>query len=190
MKDDESTNMPTKLLWLLSIAFIIIWCLNSCGTRHVRKSEHKEETKTELTYNSVTEKQTETNIKTETKLTVYDKNESVTTETTYSPEDPTKEAYVIEKDGTKVVLNNSKKIVKTETKKNNTQSELFGKTEQLKKEADKEQRAVEQLNVSTKENNSKEVKKEPFNVLNLLWLLIPIALIYIFYRIYKKLPII
>lgn len=190
MKDDETSNMPTKFLWLLSIAFLIVWSLNSCGARHVQKSESKEETKTELTDNSVIEKQTENNIKTETKLTVDDKNESVTTETTYSPEDPTKEAYVIEKDGTKVVLGNSKKTVKTETKKNNTQTEQFGKTEKLKKKADKEQKAIEHVNASIKENSSKEVKKEPFNVFNLFLLIIPIALIYIFYRIYKKLPLI
>lgn len=175
---------------VISAILSLVWLFLSCGARHIKKYELKEETKTELTENSVAEKQTETNIKIETKLTVDDKNESVTTETTYSPEDPTKEAYIIEKDGTKVVLNNSKKIVKTETKKNNTQTEQFGKTEQLKKEYEKEQKTIEQANVSTKENSSKEVKKEPFNVLNLFWLIIPIALIYIFYRIYKKLPII
>lgn len=172
---------------IISAILSLVWLFLSCGSRKVQIEKQKEETKTELTYNSVTEKQTETNVKTETTLKVDDKNESVTTETTYSPEDPEKEAYVIEKDGTKVVLNNVKKIVKTETKKNNTQTEQFGKTEQLKKEAEKEQKSVEQVNTSTKENKSKKAEKEPFNWLNLLWFLIPIAVIYYFYRKYKNL---
>jgi len=181
-------NLPTKILWIASLLFI--WLIWGCGARHVQKSESKEETKTELTDNSVTEKQIETNIKTETKLTVDDKNESVTQEESYEPIDPTKEASVIDSNGKKTILNNSKKVVKTEAKKNNTISELVNKTDELKKEADKEQKAVKQVNESTKENNSKEVKKEPFNVFNLFWFIIPIAIIYIFYRIYKKLPLI
>jgi hypothetical protein len=60
----------------------------------------------------------------------------------------------------------------------------------LKKESVKEKKAVKQSSASKKENSSKEVKKEPFNWFNMLWFLIPIAIIYIFYRIYKKLPII
>lgn len=172
---------------VISAILSLVWLFLSCGARKVNKQESKEESKTELTDNSVKEKQTETNIKTEIKLTVDDKNESVTTETTYSPEDPTKEAYVIEKDGTKVVLNNSKKIVKTETKKNNTSTVKENFTVENKKDVDKDQKAVEQVNTSTKENGLKEVKKEPFNVFNLLWLLIPIAVIYYFYRKYKNL---
>lgn len=172
---------------IISAILSLVWLFLSCGSRKVQIEKQKEETKTELTDNSVTEKQTETNVKTETTLKVDDKNESVTTETTYSPEDPTKEAYVIEKDGTMIVLNNIRKIVKTETKKNNTQTEQFGKTEQLKKEAEKEQKSVEQVNTSTKENKSKKAEKEPFNWFNLLWFLIPIAVIYYFYRKYKNL---
>lgn len=178
-------NSSTIYSSIISVLFICLFC--GCGARHVKKSEHKEETKTELTDNSVTEKQTESNIKSETTLKVDDKNESITTETTYSPEDPEKEAYVIEKDGTKVVLSNIKKIIKTETKKNNTQSELVNKIDELKKEADKEQKSVEQVNTSTKENKSKKSEKEPFNWFNLLLFLIPIAVIYYFYRKYKNL---
>lgn len=178
----KKTNV---IIGCLIFVFLITMC--SCSARKVNKQSSKEETKTELTDNSVTEKQTETNVKTETTLKVDDKNESVTTETTYSPEDPAKEAYVIEKDGTKVVLNNVKKIVKTETKKNNTQTELVNKTDELKKEAEKEQKAVEQVNTSIKENKSKKVEKEPFNWRIIVWSLIAIAVIYYFYRKYKNL---
>jgi len=172
---------------IISAILSLVWLFLSCSSRKVQIEKQKEETKTEITDNSVTEKQTETNVKTENTLKVDDKNESVTTETTYSPEDPAKEAYVIEKDGTKVVLNNVKKIVKTETKKNNTQTELVNKTDELKKEAEKEQKSVDQVNTSTKENKSKKAEKEPFNLFNPLWFLIPIAVIYYFYRKYKNL---
>jgi FtsZ-interacting cell division protein ZipA len=177
------------LIITLLIALIWLLCL-SCGARKVQKEHSKEEAKTALKDNSVTEKHIDTNVKSEAKTTIDDKDETVTEETTYTPADPTKESYVIEKDGTKTVLSNAKKIVKKETKKNNTQSELVSKTDELKKESVKEKKAVKQSSASKKENSSKEVKKEPFNWFNMLWFLIPIAIIYIFYRIYKKLPII
>lgn len=181
----KKTNV---IIGCLIFVFLVAMC--SCGARKVNKKSFKEETKTELIDNLVTDKQTETNIKTETKIIVDDKNESVTTETTYSPEDPTKEAYVIEKDGIKVILGNSKKTVKTETKKNNTQTTALETKEEVKKDVYKERKDVVEVTEAKKENSSKEVKKDTFNVFNLLWLLIPIVIIYIFYRIYKKLPII
>lgn len=179
-----------KILLIGLFFALIALGLISCGARQVKKEQSKEETKTETVDNSVIEKQVYTNVKTTFEIKVDDKNESVTTETTYSPEDPTKEAYVIEKDGTKVILNNSKKTVKTETKKNNTQSELVNKTDELKNEVIHEQKAVKQVTVSKKENNSKEIDKKAFSPFNLLWLLIPALIIYIFYRIYKKLPLV
>lgn len=182
-----------KKIFKILIAFLLastIWllCL-SCGARKVNKEYLKEETKTELIDNSVTEKQTETNIKAETKLTVDNKNESVTQEESYEPIDPTKEASIIDSNGKKTILNNSKKIVKTEAKKNNTQSELLEKFDELKKEAQKEKKAVEQVNLSKKENSVKNVKKEQFNPFYLSLFLIPLLIIYIAYRKYKKLPI-
>ena len=98
--------------------------------------------------------------------------------------------FRIEKDGTKVVLNNAKKTVRKTTKTNNTQSELIGISEQLKKEAVKEQKSVKQVNTSKKENSSKEVVKKQFNPFNLIWIIsLVVLIIYIVYRIYKKLPL-
>lgn len=179
-----------KLNVIIGVLFyVIIVSMFSCGARKLNKEHTKEENKTEVVDNSVIEKQSENNVKTSTTIKTDDKNETVTEETTISPEDPTKEAFIIEKDGTKVVLNNTKRVYKKTTQKNNTQSQIFGKSEEVQKQASKEQKKVKQINTSKKENSVKNVKKESFNLFNLLWLLIPITIIYICYRIYKKLPL-
>lgn len=172
------------------LLFTFLVSMLSCGARKAHKESSKEETKTELTDNSTIEKQSETNVKTTTTVNVDDKNETITEETTISPEDNTKEAFIIEKDGTKVVLNNAKKTVKKTTQKNNTQTELIGNSEQLKKGTSKEQKAVKQLNTSKKENTVKNVERKQFNPWQLL-LFIPILLITWFaYRKYKQLPLV
>jgi len=172
------------------LIFVFLVSMCSCGARKVNKEHSKEETKSEVTDNSIIEKQTDTNVKTTTTIKVDDKNETVTEETTISPEDNTKEAFIIEKDGTKVVLNNTKKVYKKTTQKNNTHYELVNNIDELKKETVKEQKAVKQSNTSKKENSSKEVAKKAFNPFNLLWFIIPLLIIYVFYRIYKKLPLV
>lgn len=180
--------MKTILKTLLVSLFfaLIAMGLISCSARKVNKEHYKEETKSEVTENSVIEKQTDTNVKTTTTVKVDDKNETVVTETIYSPVNSLEESFIVEKDGIKTVLKNTTKTVRTEHKKNNTQSELIGNSEQLKKETVKKQKAVKQVNTSKKENSVKKVDKKAFNPLNLLWLIIPIALIYFLYRQYKK----
>lgn len=181
-------NSVTICLWIISILFICLFC--NCGARHVKKSESKEETKTEITDKSASETKTIENVKTETKTFVDDKNESVTTETTYKPEDPTKEAYVIEKDGTKTILVNSSKTVKTETKKNNTQTNTEEKKEEAKQADSKQQNNVGISQEVKKESKQKESenKSYPWYYFTPCVLFLLIAL-YILYRMYKKVPI-
>jgi len=162
----------------------------SCGARKVNKSQSKEETKTELSDNSTIENKSETNVKTTTVVSVDDKNETVTEETTYEPVSLDTESYVINPDGSKTVFGNAKKTVKKTTKKNNTKSELVSKTDELKKETEHEQKDVKAVTVSKKENSSKQIDKKAFSPFNLLWFIIPICIIYVFYRIYKKLPLV
>lgn len=171
------------------LIFVFLVAMCSCSARKVNKQSSKEETKTEVVDNSTTETKTESNVKTETLIKVDDKNETVTEETTYKPEDPTKESFIIEKDGTKVVLNNSSKIYKKTTQKNNAKIELLEKFEELKKEASKEQKSIKQVNTSKKENSSKQVEKEAFNWFQLLWLLLPAFIIYWAWRKYKQLTL-
>lgn len=181
-----------KKLNIIYLCFcaVLLYSACSCGARRVNKESNNEEIKTEVVDNSVTEKQTDTNVKTTTTINVDDKNETVTEETVYEPSNNTKESFVIEKDGTKVILNNAKKIVRKTTQNNNTKSELVNNIDELKKETVKEQKAVKQVVESKKQNSSKQIDKKAFSPFNLLWLLIPIGIIYVFYRIYKKLPLV
>jgi sensor c-di-GMP phosphodiesterase-like protein len=163
----------------------------SCGARKVSKSETKEETKTESTDNSIIENKSETNIKTETTVKTDDKNETVTEETTYTPTDPTKEAFIIEKDGTKTVLNNAKKTVKKTTQKNNTQTNKTENSEIKQNSVFKEQKAVKHTNTSVKKENSKQVYKKQFNHFGIAFIGTLIIFIgYVIYRFYKKLPLV
>lgn len=178
----KKTNV---IIGCLIFVFLVAMC--SCSSRKVQKQSSEEENKAEVIDNSMDETKTQSNVKTETSIKVDDKNETVTEEITYKPEDPTKESFIIEKDGTKVILNNAKKTYKKTIQKNNTGT--ISKTERVEnKNIDsKQQKAVKQINTSKKENNSKQVEKEAFNWFNILWFLIPIAIIYIFYRKYKNL---
>lgn len=162
----------------------------SCGARKTNKEHSKEETKTELTDNSVIEKQSESNVKTTTTTKIDDKDESITVDETYEPIDNTKEASIIDSNGKKTILNNSKKTTKTATKKNNIQSESKTDIQETQKEAVKEQKAIKQLNTSKKENSVKNIKKKQFNPFELLYLIIPLLIIWIAYRKYKQLPLV
>ena len=92
--------------------FTTIMSLTSCGARKVDKQVLNEETETKIVDNSVSEKESESNVKTTILTKVDDKNETVTEETIYQPEDPTKEAIITDENGKKTILNNSKKTIK------------------------------------------------------------------------------
>lgn len=173
---------------LVSLFFALIAMgLISCGARKVSKQASKEETKSEVVDNSVTEKKIDTNVKTTTTVKVDDKNETVTEETTYSPSNPEKESFVIEKDGTKVILNNVNKTVKKTTQKNNTQTNKVQNSETTQNNAFKEQKDVKQVNTSIKKENSKQVDKKQFNPFVLIISIIGVLfLLYLIYWLYKK----
>jgi FtsZ-interacting cell division protein ZipA len=174
---------------LLAFVFLVSMC--SCGARKVNKSQSKEETTQTVTDNSTSEKQSESNVKETTAVKTDDKNETVTEETIYEPNDPAKESFMIEKDGTKVVLNNIKKTVKKTTQKNNTAVSSSSERTEKQNNASKEQKAVTNTNTTKKEIKSKQVDKKQFNpfvsvVIGMFGLLV-LWCIYIFY---KKLPLV
>lgn len=162
-------NGVTYILWILSIAFILTFCV-SCGARKVQKSESKEQTKIESTDNSVIT----SNIDTFTKLNVVNKDQSVTNESVFEPIDNTKEAFIIDPDGKKTVLNNSRKVIRNIVAQNNT----VVASDKVEKQAVKEQKAVKQVSASKKENSSKDTEKSNTPWYYYLLLLIPISLIY------------
>lgn len=171
---------------LISLFFALIAMgLISCGARKVNIEKQKEETKTEVTDNSVTDTKIDSNIKETTTVKTDDKNETVTEEISYTPADPEKESFIIEKDGTKTVLSNIKKTVKKTIQKNNTQTQKSGNSEFMQKEAVKEQKSVKQVNTSKKENKSKQTERTAISWYWYLLLIIPIGIIYYFLKRYK-----
>lgn len=172
---------------IFCIFWVIIFSLLSCGARKTNKSQYKEETTQTVTDNSTIEKKSEINVKTTTTVNTDDKNETVTEETIYEPKDPAKESFVIEKDGTKTVLNNATKTVKKTTQKNNTQTNKVENSETKQNDAFKEQKDFKQQNVSVKKESSKEVDKKQFNPFVLIVSIIGgLFLLYLIYWLYKK----
>lgn len=180
-------NLKTIVIGLLFLLYISLIALGmvSCGARKTDKQVSKEQTESKVVDNSVTEKQSESNVKENVVIKIDDKNKTVTEETTYSPEDPTKEAFIIEKDGTKVILNNSKKTYKKTTQDNNTQSEIKSDSETKQKEAVKGKKAIK-ASVSTEVvKKSSKTEREEISMWNWVWLLIPIVAIIWLLRKYK-----
>jgi len=180
-------DKPTLLFSLYGIIIIFAFCFVSCGARKVSKQSSKEETKTESIENSTIDKQVDTNVKTTTTVKIDDKNQTVTEETILEPANSSKESFVIEKDGTKVILNNAKKIVRKTTQNNNTKSETNQYVDSVQKEIEKEKKAIQKKYTTKKEITSKQVEKKQFNWFSLWWLyLIILGLLY-FFR--KSIPI-
>lgn len=171
--------------------FVFLVSMCSCGARKVNKSQYKEETAQTITDNSTTEKQSETNVKKTTAIKVDDKNETVTEETILEPADNTKESFVIEKDGTKVVLNNAKKTVKKTTQKNNTAVVSNTEIKEKQNSTYKEQKAVINTNTTKKETKAKQVDKKQFNPFVLMCITaFGLLLLWCVYRFYKNLPLV
>lgn len=171
--------------------YLIALGLISCGARKVNIDKSKEETTQTVTDNSKTEKQSETNVKTTTIITTDDKNETVTEETILEPKDETKESFVIEKDGTKLVLNNVKKTVRKTTQKNNTAVVSNMESTENKNNSFKEQKEVKQVNTSKKEIKAKHIDKKQFSPFVSICIgLFGLIFLWCIYRFYKKLPVV
>lgn len=177
---------------LIGLFFALIALgLISCSARKVNIEKQKEETKSEINDNSVAEIKTETNVKTTTTVKVDDKSQTVTEETILEPSDNTKESFVIEKDGTKVILNNTKKTTRKTTKNNNNSVVKDSFASENKKEAVKEQKEVKQTNTTKKEIKLKQVDKKQFNpFVSICIVFFGLILLWCIYRFYKKLPLV
>jgi cobalamin biosynthesis Mg chelatase CobN len=184
MKRLNLRDVGALLLFLVYLSLIALGMV-SCSARKSQVEISKEVKKNVVVDNSVLEKKSETNVKETTTTKVYDKNETVTEETIYQPEDPTKESFIIEKDGTKVVLNNTKKTVKKTIQKNNTQSEIKSDSEIKQKEASKDKKAIKRVDESKTYKKQKEVKKGAFPWYYIVLIIGVIVLIFWLFRKYK-----
>lgn len=163
------------LLWAFAIAIGIM--LNSCGARKSEKTRNSEASKTENSNTSNVKKKEEGSVNIVEKTAVDDKNKTKTTETSYKPIDPTKEASVTTPDGKKHKLDNAEIFVKETEQENNTRTDNSKNSEEFRKSE------VSQLSESDTKANTKKatedtkIQRSAWSGLNLLWLLIPLGLI-------------
>jgi len=175
--------MKTNLRLLITLfMFATFLSLTSCVARKAEKSRTKEEVKTEIKAEAITAKTEDTNIKKSEKTTVDDKTETITKETVYEPLDPTKPADVVDPDGTKTTLNNSKKTTRETTHKNNTKTDNLVNTV-----INSASEVLGKITTEGKSNSKKtaeliKIDKEVWNVWNLVWLIIPAAAVYWVWR--------
>lgn len=183
-----------KLLLILLLGLSLV----SCGSRKVEKKseEIKEESQikinSETTDSSTLNEASKTNTLTESTTKIDDKDETVTKETTYEPKDISKPAIITDEDGKKIVLENVKKIVKETVQKNNKKtdnvqkSEVISNTEIKIEEVNKNNTIVDNGKSTKGKLEVKETDKKPFNIMNLLWLLIPIGLVILVYWAWRR----
>jgi hypothetical protein len=169
-----------KKVFIITVFMLpTIMLVTSCGTRKVEKTRAEESSKTEVLTNSIVEKEEDTNVKKKEITTVDDKTETTTKETIYEPIDPTKSAFIIEANGTKINLENSKKTVRETSQKKDIKKENTIKSVVNSKIKALEKVQSESISNSKKKSEIIKIDKKSWNVWNLFWLLIPAALYWI-----------
>ena len=168
-------NQILNNLLLCVLAIVMGLSINSCGARKVEKIRNSEALKTENSTAFNIEKKEEATVKVEEKTAVNDKTKTKTTQTLYTPVDPTKEASVTTPDGKKHKLDNAEILIKeTEEEKdlktdNSINSVITNKTELSEKSKSKAKTD------SKKGDEAININRKAWSSLNLLWLLIPLG---------------
>ena len=168
------------LITLLAVSMIFLF--SSCGSVKKDKTKTEEVTKTENSNNSNLEKKEESNVKITENTIIDDKNETVIEETNYEPIDNTKPATIIDADGKETKLNNSKKTTRKTTQKNNTKTDNSKNSNEFHKSELSEQSESKGKTEAKKEAEAIKVDRKAWSVYNLLWLLIPIAIVYLAWK--------
>lgn len=178
------TNQNIRLVILFSIAIALSVLMTSCRSVQKKKteqfgfSEQLEETKTSETANEDlnVNKQVATQTNSETGII----EETVT----YEPIDKDKPAYVVNKQGKKIELNNSKLTEKKTVSNNKTASNEKSNIQiNAKKEAAKQTQARQKA-TTKKSNNQLNVERKPIKWFAFLWFLIPLGL-YLLWKNWK-----
>jgi len=162
-----------NLLFLIALIFI------GCGARKVEKSVVKDSFTTEQSDNSILAKTEDLNVKKSESTKVDDKNEIITKETIYEPIDPTKTATVINGDGTRTDLNNSKKTTRETNQKNNTKTDQSKNTVQDAKIVTSDKKDIKQKTNTKKVAEVVQIDQKQFNIWNSIWILLLIPIYFI-----------
>lgn len=181
----------------LLLIFLVL-SLASCGTRKTETNKEVLKTDSDITKSSDIKKQEDLKISegesTNTEITTktVDNNQTTVEETVYEPKDSSKPASIIDSNGKKIILDNAKMTTKKSTQKNDTKKDevskiISNKDTKIDSKKNEELKSNENSKVSSQsEKKVKKTEKESWSVFNLLWLLIPIGVIVIVYRYYKK----
>jgi cytoskeletal protein RodZ len=170
-------NQKLNHIILWAIAIILGFAMNSCGARKAEKNRNSEAQKVEITDNTLVEKKVESNTKVIEKTTVDDKNKTKTTETSYKPVDPTKEASVTTPDGKKHKLTNAEILIKETEHENNIKTDNSRNSEEFHKSEVSEVSESGTKTDTKKTTEEIKVEREEYSIWNWLWLLIPLGLI-------------
>lgn len=180
-----------SLIISFSIAFLMLFTFLSCGVVKKDKNKTEEATKTEIEDKSkndkseIGESQNDINIKKWQESTISDQDQTESIKEVIEPLDPTKEASYTDASGQKQILNNAKKTTETKKEKNNKKTESATKTDTseklIKKSAKKELAVFVSMAKSAAKNAAEDihVERKYFSAWNLLWLLIPIGIYFI-----------
>lgn len=180
----KNENLKAILFWVFVITISIL--MNSCGSRKAEKNRSTEETKTEAATETDIAKKEESSSNVDQKTTVVEKEKVREVETTYKPIDPAKEATVTTPEGKKHVLNNAEVVIKETDKDKETKTDTSINSEITNKS---------ELTDKSKADNKADVKKDSeailtdrkeANPLNLLWWLIPVAIVLFLLNKYKS----
>jgi len=188
-------KIPNLKVWQIVICLLITMILiSSCGARKAESAKIKESVKAEFSDKSKSEQseqsqnQSEINIKKTEVVSVDDQNQTISKKEIIEPIDPTRPASYIDENGKKQELNNSKKTTETTTQKNNTKTKAEAKTEASgKAESQTNKKGSKNKDIKAKSDSEKLAKvkvidREDWSAWNLLWLLIPVALLYFVWR--------
>jgi Flp pilus assembly protein TadB len=193
----KNQNRNAVLLWLLIL--LTSFLMMSCNARKAESNKKEEATKTDITLNSDNsdnsslEIKEDLNIKKTSTSKVDQQNQSESDELTVEPIDNTKPSIYTDPSGKKHVLENAKmtnKKNKQETKTNSSNSnnsEEFRKAE-LKYQNEQKAKLAAKLKAEKElAEKNKKVDKAEFSSWNFLLFLIPIALMLVVWKVYKKL---
>lgn len=172
MKNQKLNHL---LLWIFAI--VVGLAMNSCGAKKTAITETSEAIKTETGTENNSNKKEESNIKKTENTVVDDKNETITKETTYELIDSTKPGSVVDPDGRKTDLINSKKTTRETTKKNNTKTDVAKASNESKKSELSDQSKSASKTGTKKANEAINIDRKAWSSLNLLWLLVPLGLL-------------
>jgi len=145
---------------ILFFIFMALFSLTSCGSRKSNVDIAKEDSKSVVIDSSIIEKKSDTNVKQTSVVNVDDKNQTITEETIYQAEDITKEAIIVDDNGKKTILNNSKKTTKKTIQNNNIQTDSKVSSEINQNKAYNEQKDLKVTSDSKTYNKQKETEKK------------------------------